>query len=101
MTTQKVTFLSDLHFEHQQWLSELSLWDDEIDFFEKELENVVKNWTDKEVLKKAEHFQNVFIIQKEEIKKLRDSIQHHESVLSELAKKHSKSVKKNLSLTII
>ncbi|MBK9686906.1 MAG: hypothetical protein IPO65_03800 [Saprospiraceae bacterium] len=35
MSTKTTIYLSDLHFEHQQWLKELVFWEDEIALYNK------------------------------------------------------------------
>lgn len=82
MIIQKVSYLSDLHFDHNQWNSELSFWKDEIKIFEKELERIVQNWTDKSVLAKAEQFQNLFTVHREGIHTLEHNIRQHEKLMA-------------------
>jgi len=81
---KQLVFNSDLHFEHVQWGSELSFWEDEIKTFKHRLEELVTRWTDKDVLKELEHFQNQFIIQNGVIDKLQDNIKGHEDELQTL-----------------
>ncbi len=82
-----VIFNSDLHFEHKQWRHELLFWEDELKSLQNRLDELVLRWTDKEVLAQLEHYQNQFIIQKNEINELQDSIDLHESVIAEHSKK--------------
>ncbi|MFT6443750.1 MAG: hypothetical protein ACJASQ_000100 [Crocinitomicaceae bacterium] len=83
MNTQD-TFNSDLHFEHVQWKSELSFWEDEIKTFKHRLEELVVRWTDKDVLKQLEHYQNQFIVHSEVIDELQHTINVHETEMSGL-----------------
>ena len=57
-----VIFNSDLHFEHNLWRAELLFWEDELKSFNNRLSELVKRWTDKEVLAQLEHFQNQFVL---------------------------------------
>jgi hypothetical protein len=69
---------SDLHFEHKQWENELLFWRDEIKTFQNRLDELVVRWTDKDVLKKLDYFQNSFIIHNNKIDVFIDQIQSHE-----------------------
>lgn len=89
---KEVIFNSDLHFEHLHWNRELSFWEDELKSFNNRLEELVNRWTDKEVLKQLEQFQNRFILQKETIDKLQDSIQNHEMVIAKIYEKGEDSL---------
>jgi len=84
----KAIYLSDLHFEHKQWLNELLFWQDEIKTYKNRLGEVVSRWTDKEVLSQSEHFQNQFILHNEKLDELIHDINKHESGLSKYAKEH-------------
>lgn len=79
-----VIFNSDLHFEHVQWKNELSFWEDEIKSFRLRLEELVIRWTDEDVLKQLEHYQNKFILHSEIIDQLQHSINEHEKEMSEI-----------------
>lgn len=77
-------FNSDLHFEHVQWKSELFFWEDEIKTFKHRLEELVVRWTDKDVLRELEQFQNQFILHNEVIDTLQHEINIHEKELGTL-----------------
>ena len=83
MKTQ-VIYNSDLHFEHNQWRSELAFWEDELKSFKNRLEELVLRWTDKDMLAQLEHYQNVFIRQGEVIDILQHDIHVHEANMSTL-----------------
>jgi hypothetical protein len=76
---KEIIYNSDLHFEHKQWRSELSFWEDELKTFNNRLEELVKRWTDKNVLAQLEHFQNQFIRHGEVIDTLQHDINVHET----------------------
>lgn len=88
MTKQNSVYLSDLHFEHIQWNSELMFWKDEIPTFEHRLEEIVARYTAKDVLSKLEHFQNQLILHNNAITALLREIKSHEKELSQFAKEH-------------
>ncbi|MGB8706270.1 MAG: hypothetical protein WCD31_14685 [Gillisia sp.] len=75
----EVINISDLHFEHNQWRSELLFWEDEIKSFNNRLEELVRRWTDKNVLAQLEHFQNQLIDHREVVDNLQHDIVEHES----------------------
>ncbi len=75
-------FISDLHFEHEQWKLELSFWADEIKTFENRLEELVNRWTDQTVLAELESFQNQFMIHKGVIEEMQHFINVHETEMS-------------------
>lgn len=74
---------SDLHFEHKQWQNELLFWNDELKSFQNRLNEIVSRWTNKDVLKELDRFQNNFIIHKEKIGEFLEEINLHEHNISE------------------
>ena len=80
----QIIFNSDLHFEHVQWKSELSFWEDEIKSFKHRLEELSVRWTDQEVLRQLEQFQNQFILHSEVIDELQHTINVHETEMSKV-----------------
>jgi len=74
--------------ELQSWKSELSSIKEEIRYFERHLEQLTSKRLPKELLAEVEHFQNLFICQKEVIDKLRhdlpDSRNKVENIFHEL-----------------
>lgn len=80
----QIIFNSDLHFEHVQWKSELSFWEDEIKSFKHRLEELAVRWTDKDVLRQLEQFQNQFILHSEVIDELQHAINVHETEMSKV-----------------
>jgi len=81
---KQLVFNSDLHFEHIQWKSELSFWEDEIKTFKHRLEELSTRWTSMEVLSELEQFQNQFIRHNEVIDTLQHEINLHEKELNTL-----------------
>jgi hypothetical protein len=84
----KPIYINDLHFEHKLWIRQLEFERDELKIFGGRLEEVVSRWTDKEVLRKAEHFQNMFIRHHEVLDTLIHDINAHEQTIIEQAKDH-------------
>jgi hypothetical protein len=64
--------LYELHEEHKEWIQKLNFYKDDINIFEKRLQELVSKNTKEEATKEIEHFQNQFIIQKNNI----DTIKH-------------------------
>ncbi|WP_452598326.1 hypothetical protein [Pontimicrobium sp. MEBiC01747] len=81
-------YISDLHFEHTAWKSELSFQKDELKIFQNRLEEVASRWTKKEVMVQVEHFQNNFLRHNEVVDTLLHKINIHEDELSTFAKEH-------------
>lgn len=81
-----VIYDSDLHFEHKQWQRELEFWQDELKTFNHRLEELVEKYEGKEVLEKLEHYQNEFILHREIIENLLETIEEHEANIAEHSK---------------
>jgi hypothetical protein len=78
-------YLSDLHFEHKLWDNELSFYADELSILEPRLAEIASKYTKQEVLAGVEHFQNQFLLQKENIHDLQKNIKVHEHNLATFA----------------
>lgn len=70
-----------LHFEHERWAKQLEFYTDELKIFTSRLEEISDRYTNEEVLAKLEHFQNQFMIQRNEIDILEHDIKQHENIL--------------------
>lgn len=92
MTEQAKVYLSDLHFEHLQWLSNLKFWDEELISFNKRLEEVVGRYTDIDKKAKVEHFHNRFMLHHNAINKLIKEVNQHERVMARYAERHLDSI---------
>jgi len=88
MNKDHKVYLSDLHFEHTQWMSELKFWEDEIKSFSKRLGEVVVRYTSNEIRAKIEHFQNQFILHDEVIDMLKKDVKNHEKAIAHQAEDH-------------
>lgn len=85
MQKEVKVYLSDLHFEHRQWTSELKFWEEEIASFRKRLGEVVIRYTSNEVRASIEHFQNQFILHDEVIDQLKKEVKTHEKMVAQTA----------------
>ena len=90
MTTASKTkkHIDDLHFEHKVWKNQLEFCKGELEFFKHRLEEISQRYTDKDILKRLEHFQNQFIIQRDEIDRFLHDINVHEDALAKEAIEH-------------
>lgn len=70
----KVVLLDDLDFNLNVWKREIKFQDDELDFFEEQLENVALRDLGKDVMKQLEGFQNKIIREREVMGELRHKI---------------------------
>lgn len=77
-----IIYNENLHFEHQQWRSELAFWEDELKSFKNRLSELVTRWTTKDVLVKLEHYQNGFILHGGVIDDLLEAIEKHETQIA-------------------
>lgn len=89
---KEVIYNSDLHFEHEQWRSELAFWEDELKTFKNRLIELVTRWTDKEVITQLEHYQNEFVLHGRVIENLQDTIEKHETSIASHSQKGDESM---------
>lgn len=78
-----------------EWDKTLGFYQDEIRVFEKSLKTITKANTGKEVLAKVEHFQNQFILQKEQF-----AILHHD-IRAEKTKVRSEILEKGPVINVM
>ncbi len=86
--TKEKKYMTDLHQNHVEWIKGLSFYKDDLKVFQKRLEEVTSKNTNREIAPKIEHFQNLFIIQRNEIDYLLHEIKLKEQELIEYAKMH-------------
>ena len=96
-TKSDVLYNEDLHFEHKQWQSELALWEDELKSFNHRLEELVKRWTNKDVLAQLEHYQNEFILHGNVLETLLDEINAHEENMAQHYKRNEDVINRELA----
>lgn len=68
----------ELHAEHTQWINSLKFYKDEILVFQHRITEIATKYTDREILKMIESFQNRLKIQSNEIDNLIHTIKDHE-----------------------
>ncbi len=84
MDTLSGILLSDLHFEHGQWMNELRFWEGELISFNNRLnETVVEDIHQSDKIQ-IEHFYNKFLIHEKAIDTLKNEIKQHESFLTQV-----------------
>ncbi len=72
--------------EHSQWLKSLVFYDEELNTLDKRLLEIVKKNNHKEVMASVEHFQNQFVVQRNNIDELQHYIHEHENQIAAEAK---------------
>ncbi|MDG1572672.1 hypothetical protein OZ410_10130 [Robiginitalea sp. M366] len=70
---------SDLHFEHLSWMAELRFWQDELQTFSNRLADVITRHSDRDFLKKLEHYQNEIRLHEIRILDLLEDTEKHEA----------------------
>lgn len=86
---EKAIYIGDLHFEHEMWRKELNFCDDELKFLTKRLEETTFfHDGEKDMMREVEHFQNQFIVQKQNIDRFNHDIKLQEHDLATFAKDH-------------
>jgi hypothetical protein len=87
--------------EHHEWLRAIDFYENELGILEKRLAEIISKNTGMDAMAGAEHFQNQFIVQRNNIDELKHSIREHDHktaedsyihaghIHSELIKEHS------------
>ncbi|MBL0340289.1 MAG: hypothetical protein IPP71_04800 [Bacteroidetes bacterium] len=86
------TKIEILHNEHREWLNKLDFYKDDLPILRKRLEEVAAKNTAKEVMQMVEHFQNQFIIQRNELDEFRHAIKQHENSLEAAIKSNETAI---------
>lgn len=73
--------IDELHFEHKVWMNQFEFCKGELAFFNERLEEIARKNTSTEVMKEVGHFQNQFVIQRNEIDIFMHNIILHEDAL--------------------
>jgi hypothetical protein len=81
MTTTHQEKIFTQHAENTTWLNTLIFYRDDLTILKKRLEELVSKNNNKEFLKLVEHFQNQFIIQRNNIDELIHAIKSNENLL--------------------
>ena len=102
MTTATKKYASELHFEHQVWMQEMSFYKEQLMSFRHRLEEIAGKYNQQDVLQQLEHFQNQFILQNEQADILLHDLKGHEQILIEGKQHNSRDEKqKTQRLAII
>lgn len=92
--------LNFLHHQGNDWLRELEFYKDELALLNNRLGNVTKSNTSQEVMAQVEHFQNKFILLREQLDILKHDVSEELKNIEELTKSkpehtNEKSVESN------
>ena len=72
-----------LHAEHREWLNKIDFYQDDLKIMRHRLEEVAARNTNKSLLAQVEHFQNQFVIQRNELDEMKHAIHQSESSIAE------------------
>ena len=75
------TTISQLHEEHKTWLNKLLFYKDELSIMANRIKEIGEKNTSTEARSLCDHFNNLLIIQREQIDILNHDIKSHESYL--------------------
>ncbi len=78
--------LNTLHHQNNDWLRVLEFYKEELSILTSRLEEVASKNTGKEILEQVEHFQNKFVILREQLDVLKHDINTRNEEVTELAK---------------
>jgi hypothetical protein len=84
----KTVLLTEQHVAYREYLNRLAFYKDELKIMQKRIDEIAALNTKSEVLVQVEHFQNLIIIQKNQIDRLRHDIDKQEEELVSLAIKN-------------
>ncbi|MBS1577799.1 MAG: hypothetical protein JST09_21045 [Bacteroidetes bacterium] len=79
--------------EHIQWIKDLDFYKDDLKILSHRLEEIVKKNNSHEVMAEVEHFQNQFIIQRNNIDELKHTIGLHTTEVAQEMKEHAGRIK--------
>jgi hypothetical protein len=83
------TTVSSCGNDHLEWLKSIDFYKEEFERLEEKLVEIVKKNNVPEAMAGVEHFQNQFMIQRNNIAKLRHSIHEHSGKIASEAKIHA------------
>lgn len=84
----KTVLLTEQHVAYREWLNRLAFYKDELKIMQNRIAEIAERNTKTDVLVQVEHFQNMLIIQKNQIDRLRHDIDKQEEELVSLALKN-------------
>ena len=84
----KTVLLTEQHVAYREWLNRLAFYKDDLKIMQNRIAEIAERNTKTDVLAQVEHFQNMLIIQKNQIDRLRHDIDKQEEELVSLALKN-------------
>ena len=84
----KTVLLTEQHASYREWLNRLAFYKDELKIMQNRIAEIAERNTKTDVLVQVEHFQNMLIIQKNQIDRLRHDTDKQEEELVNLALKN-------------
>jgi hypothetical protein len=84
----KTVLLTEQHVAYREWLNLLAFYKDELKIMQNRIAEIAERNTKTDVLAQVEHFQNMLIIQKNQIDRLRHDTDKQEEELVSLALKN-------------
>lgn len=75
--------------EHQEWIKAMDFYKDDLQLLQKRLMEIAGKNNGHDTMAEVEHFQNQFIVQRNNIDELRHSIKEHENVVAADARVHA------------
>lgn len=72
-----------LHAEHREWLNKIDFYYDDLKIMRHRLEEVAARNTDKSLMAQVEHYQNQFVIQRNELDEMKHVINQSETSIAE------------------
>lgn len=85
----------EVHTEHTDWYSKLDFYKDEIAILENQLEEIVAKNKKPDILTEIEKFQNQFIIQKDNIDRIRHAVNIDEDKVIKELKRNPNNIDKH------
>lgn len=75
--------------DHAAWLKSIAFYEGELDILNERLLEIASKNTGEETMAQVEHFQNQFIIQRNNLDELKHQVHAHDLLVSQEAKQHS------------
>ncbi|MFM7824088.1 MAG: hypothetical protein ACKPB3_09980 [Bacteroidota bacterium] len=72
-----------LHAEHREWLNKIDFYYDDLKIMRHRLEEVAARNTNKSLMAQVEHYQNQFVIQRNELDEMKHAINQSEISIAE------------------
>ncbi len=90
--------LNFLHHQNTDWLRELKFYKEELFILNKRLEEIASKNTGKDVLAQVEHFQNKFILLREQLDTLKHDVGIREKNVEQVAMERPNHIDERLSV---